>query len=169
MKMSSRAKRMQRHHTRGRRRAALNLVSLMDIFTILVFFLLVNSSDVQDLPSAKSIQMPESVAEAKPRQNVVIMVTAEDILVQGRPVATIAEVMGSKKAVIEPLQQALLQQTARMVRQQSDEDIPDREVTIMGDKEIPYRLLKKVMATCTQADYGRISLAVVQKTVEQPA
>jgi len=39
-------------------------------------------------------------------------------------------------------------------------------VTIMGDKEIPYSLLKKVMATCTSADYGKISLAVMQKTVE---
>ena len=62
----------------------LNLVSLMDIFTILVFFLLVNSAQVEVLPNAKDLQLPESIAEQKARENVVIMVTADQILVQGQ-------------------------------------------------------------------------------------
>ena len=53
MVRSGRAKRMEKHHKRNKSTAALNLVSLMDIFTILVFFLLVNSSDVETLPSTK--------------------------------------------------------------------------------------------------------------------
>ena len=54
----------------------------------------------------------------------------------------------------------------KIVRKEDDTDIAQREVTIMGDKEIPYSLLKKVMATCTQADYGMLSLAVLQKSGE---
>ena len=65
MKFAGRAARMDRHHKRHKRSTALNLVSLMDIFTILVFFLLVNSSDVEVLPSAKDVQLPESIAETK--------------------------------------------------------------------------------------------------------
>ena len=43
-----------------------------------------------------------------------------------------------------------------------------REVTIMGDKDIPYRLLKKVMADVyTDSDYGQISLAVLQKSSDE--
>ena len=34
------------------------------------------------------------------------------------------------------------------------------EVTIMGDRELPYWLLKKVMFTCQTTDFARISLAV---------
>ena len=57
MVKSARAKRMEKHHKRNKGTAALNLVSLMDIFTILVFFLLVNSSDVETLPNAKDLQL----------------------------------------------------------------------------------------------------------------
>lgn len=163
MKFSDRAARMQRHHRRHKSRAGLNLVSLMDIFTILVFFLLVNSSDVEVLPSAKDVSLPESIADTKARETVVVLVTSEQLLVQGRVVANIADVMSRDDLIIPELKAALLSQNDRVLRQDAREDIASREVTIMGDREIPYRLLKKVMATCTDADYGRLSLAVMQK------
>ena len=161
-----RAARMERHHKRHKRNGALNLVSLMDIFTILVFFLLVNSSEVQTLPNAKDLTLPESIAEERARENVVIMVTDTDLLVQGRVVASIADVVNSNELVIPALKAALLNQSEREIRQLSDEEAAQREVTIMGDKEIPYSLLKRVMATCTDADYGNLSLAVLQKSSE---
>lgn len=168
MERSNRAKRMRKHHARNRT-VALQLVSLMDIFTILVFFLLVNSSDVQVLPNVRDIQMPESIAEQKPRETVVVLVTKHAILVQGTQVATIDEAMNSAGLMIPALQAALMNQNKRFLSQDLAADIEKREVTIMGDKEIPYRLLKKVMATCTQSDYGRISLAVLQRSPATPA
>lgn len=164
MKYMNRAARMDRHHARHKKGAGLNLVSLMDIFTILVFFLLVNSSDVDVLPSAKDVQLPESIAETKARETVVVLVTDEELLVQGRVVGRVADVMASEALIIPELKAALESQTDRVLRQDAREDIPGREVTIMGDKEIPYSLLKKVMATCTASDYGQLSLAVLQKT-----
>ncbi len=168
MELSNRAKRMRKHHARNRT-VALQLVSLMDIFTILVFFLLVNSSDVQVLPNVKDIQMPESIAEQKPRETVVVLITKHAILVQGTQVATIDEAMNSAGLMIPALQAALMNQNKRFLSQDLAADIEKREVTIMGDKEIPYSLLKKVMATCTQSDYGRISLAVLQRSPATPA
>jgi biopolymer transport protein ExbD len=167
MKKSQRAKRMERRHERGKRGGALNLVSLMDIFTILVFFLLVNSSDVEVLPNARDIQLPESIAEEKAKESVVILIGAEDILVQGAPVAKVREVMNLQGNDIPALREALVAQNERVMRQDVRDDIAGREVTIMGDKDIPYRLLKKVMATCSASDYGRISLAVLQKSSDQ--
>ncbi len=163
MEMSKRAKRMEKRNSRAKKTVALNLVSLMDIFTILVFFLLVNSSDVEVLPNAKDIQLPESVAEEKARENVVVLVTEEQVLVMGRPVAQVADVLASKGLVIPALERALREQSDRVLRKASQAEIEDREVTIMGDKELPYSLLKRVMATCTAADYGQISLAVMQR------
>jgi biopolymer transport protein ExbD len=157
---------MDRRHKRGKP-GGLNLVSLMDIFTILVFFLLVNSSDVEELPNAKQIQLPESIAEQKASETVVIMIGDEDILVQGAPVAKVADVMKAKGNDIPELRQALKSQNDRVLRREARDDIAGREVTIMGDKDIPYRLLKKVMATCTDSDYGQISLAVLQKSSDQ--
>ncbi len=167
MVKSGRAKRMAKHHKRHKGHGALNLVSLMDIFTILVFFVLVNSSDVETLPNAKDLQLPESIAEQKAKETVVIMIGEEDIIVQGTPVVKVNKVMGTKGNDIPELRQALLSQNDRVLRREAKDDVAGREVTIMGDKDIPYRLLKKVMATCTQSDYGQISLAVLQKSSEQ--
>lgn len=164
MQYMGRAARMQRHHKRRKKGASLNLVSLMDIFTILVFFLLVNSSDVEVLPNAKDVQLPESIAEQKARETVVVLVTDSELLVQGRVVARVDDVMASDEMVIPGLRAALESQTDRVLRQDAKEDVANREVTIMGDKEIPYRLLKRVMATCTASNYGQLSLAVMQKT-----
>lgn len=158
---------MERRHERGKKLGSLNLVSLMDIFTILVFFLLVNSSDVQTLPNAKDIQLPQSIAEEKAKETVVIMIGEEDILVQGTAIAKVDDVMRLKGNDIPQLRQALMSQNDRVLRRAAQDEIAGREVTIMGDKDIPYRLLKKVMATCTDSDYGRISLAVLQKSSDQ--
>ena len=164
MKFMGRAARMERHHKRHKAGSAINLVSMMDIFTILVFFLLVNSSEVEILPNAKDIVLPDSTAEEKPRESVVVLLTDTQVLVQGRPVAELAAVNASDAVIIPELKAALEDQVARAIlAADGDEAIADREVTIMGDREIPYSLLKKVMATCTAADYGRLSLAVLQK------
>jgi biopolymer transport protein ExbD len=166
---SNRAKRMDRRHKRSKGATALNLVSLMDIFTILVFFLLVNSAEVEVLPNAKDLQLPESIAEQKAEETVVILVSETEILVQGTPVITIEEAMARDTSVLEPLKAALQSQNDRVLRKAADAEIAQRAVTIMGDRDIPYRLLKKVMRTCSDADYGRISLAVLQKSSEQLA
>jgi biopolymer transport protein ExbD len=164
MKFMGRAARMERHHKRHKGGAAINLVSMMDIFTILVFFLLVNSSDVEVLPNAKDIVLPDSTAEEKARESVIVLLTDTQVLVQGRPVAELAAVNASNAVIIPGLKAALDEQAARAILEaEGDDAIADREVTIMGDREIPYSLLKKVMATCTAADYGRLSLAVLQK------
>ena len=167
MAISKRAIRMEKHHKRNKANGGLNLVSLMDIFTILVFFLLVNSSDVEELPNQKDIQLPESIAEQKASESVIIMIGDEDILVQGAVVANVAEVLAATGNDIPALREALQAQNDRVLRREANDDITQREVTIMGDREIPYRLLKKVMATATEAEYGKLSLAVLQKSSDQ--
>jgi len=167
MVKSGRAKRMNKHHKRHKQTVGLNLVSLMDIFTILVFFLLVNSSDVETLPNTKDLQLPESIAEEKAKETVVILIGEVDIIVQGTPVVKVKDVMAIKGNDIPELREALLSQNDRVLRREATDEIAGREVTIMGDKDIPYRLLKKVMATCTESDYGQISLAVLQKSSDK--
>ncbi len=163
MSESRRAKRMSRHHARSKRSATLNMVSLMDIFTILVFFLLVSSSSVQDLPSAKQIKLPESVSEKLPKETVVIIVGEKDIIVQGRKVTTVSDVVLADNVEIKSLKDELLRLSLRTVRKRTVDGKPvPLEVTIMGDKKIPFALLKKIMLTCTKANYTNISLAVLR-------
>ena len=157
-----RANRMDRKHKRFSRSAGINLVSLMDIFTILVFFLLVNSSDGEVLPTHKSVELPESISEEKPRPTVTVMVNGENILIHGKVITSVENVLTDTGDYSEPLRLALEKQNSNL---RNKTIIP--EATIMGDKEIPYRLLKKVMASCTQAGFERISLAVLQKSPDE--
>ena len=149
--------------TRNVSQLDMNLVSLIDIFTILIFFLLSNSADVEILPSNKAVKLPESTAEKKPRETVVVVVTPSDILVQGRKVAQVADVMGSEDDLIEPLKAELDLQAGRQVIRRENE-AQTKTVTIMGDKQIPYRLLRKVMVTCARANFSEVSFAVLRKT-----
>lgn len=162
---------------RQKKGMTLNIVSLIDIFTVLVFFLLLNSTELELLPEVKNIHLPESVAEAKPAETIVVMVSKDQILVQGNVVARVSDVMQATDTVIPALKTSLAQQlatapAAATAPANASTPAPDdngKAVTIMGDKEIPYRLLKKILATCSDADFGKLSLAVVQKAGSPPA
>lgn len=162
MKQSIHAKRMARTIRRNRSVPKLNLVSLMDIFTILVFFLLVNSSDVEVLQSNKDIKLPESIAEQRPEDNLIVTVSQESILVGGRKVVDTAAIAKSKSSEIAALKKELEYLASRKPYQTPEDEEAGRDVTIMGDKAIPYDLLKKIMTTCAKSDYRNISLAVSQ-------
>ncbi|MGH8249323.1 MAG: ExbD/TolR family protein [Steroidobacteraceae bacterium] len=162
MSHSTRAKRMARHHARSKP-ASLSLVSLMDIFTILVFFLLVNSAEIQTLEPPKSLTLPESIAQDRPRETVIVLVTGETVFVQDQPVVSVASVDRAGGVIIAPLRRALARQDDRILERAAATDASAREVTILADRDVPYRVLKKIMATCTEADFGKLSLAVMQK------
>ncbi len=160
MKMSRRAKRMDRRHRRGRGHAVINIISMIDMLTVLVLFLLVNSGNMQNLPSAKSVRLPESTAQQTPKEALVIAVNSLDIIAQGRKVATVGEAIVGDDDIIPGLLDELTHQAQRNRNMQSDGGAGG-DITIMGDKQIPYLLLKKIMVTCTKAGYTNISLAVI--------
>ena len=162
MKTSLRKRRMARHHRRMKSNSKLNLVSLMDIFTILVFFLLLNSGDVEVLQKDKSITLPESIADKIPDATLMIVVNTTDLLVAGRAMARVEDILGSDGLNIPELEQELQHQAARRPLLTESEQLRGRAVTIMGDRSIPYALLKRIMSTCAGTDYRNISLAVNQ-------
>ena len=142
----------------------MNLVSLIDVFTILIFFLLSNSVGVESLPSPKAVMLPESISEISPRDTVVVIVSAADILVEGRKVADVNDVLAKDGDVIASLQAELEQvQADRKVVRKENEELSHR-LTIMGDKEIPYRLLRKIMVTSARANFSDVSFAVRQRS-----
>ena len=164
MQMSKRAKRMERHHEQ-RKRPSINLVSLMDIFTILVFFLLVSSSNVQQLPNKKDISLPTSVAIKAPQETLVIFVTRDKILVQGREVANIASEIDSPDILIKGLVDELKFQSLNtgILTEDQPKNI-GKAITVMGDELISYQLIRKILASCREVNYTRIAFATLQKS-----
>ena len=163
MKMSRKAKRMERHHRRNRGHAIINIVSMIDMLTVLVLFLLVNSGNMQNLPSTKSVRLPESIAQKSPKETLVVAVNNEDIIAQGRKVASVPDILATNDNIIPGLLKELVYQARRNrnIKQEEGGDI-----TIMGDKQIPYVLMKKIMITCTKAGFTNISLAVIHKAAK---
>jgi biopolymer transport protein ExbD len=154
----------RRHRKRSHGPNHMALIPFIDMMTILVVFLLVHTADVDILPNTKNIVMPQSISELKPRATVVVMVTRYAVLVNGRTVVPLAAVnaMADSETIIQPLKLELASQADRVLRNAARDDQAAREITIMGDKDLPFRVLKKVMATCTEASYGKVSLAVVE-------
>ena len=163
------SRRMARMKRRKSPIPKLNLTSLMDVFTVLVFFLIFNSSaNVETLQQPKQITLPESVVEEKPRETVVIFVGREEVLIQGVVVARVADIQATGNVEIESISVRLAELSDSVIGLSTQAVAESQEVTVLADKSVPFNVLKKVMATCTAQGYTRVSLAVVQKSA-QPA
>ena len=155
---------IQRRAARNARHGAsldMNLVSLIDVFTILIFFLLSNSTEVQTLP-ADSVKLPLSTAEKAPKETLVVVVSGQEIVVEGRKVADVAQVMADGADLIPGLKNELDVLSQRQAVSAKAQEA-NQAITILGDKDIPYQLLRKVMFTCARANFVDVSFAVRQK------
>jgi biopolymer transport protein ExbD len=157
---------MARMNRNRRSVSKLNLTPLMDVFTVLVFFLMVNSASVETLQQPKQITLPESVVEEKPRETVVILVGTDEVLVQGVPVARIADIQATEGLEIQPISVRLAQLSESVIGLSTQTVAESQEVTVLADRSIPFGVLKKIMATCTAQGYTRVSLAVVQRSAQ---
>ena len=159
MKSSRRMTRLSRFRPKV---SAINLTSLMDVFTILVFFLVMNSGPTEVLDPG-GLVLPESVIETKPSETVVINVGTEDVLVQGEPVVRIADIIAAGGGDIVPIMDRLAELQSRVIGVRTQVVAESMAVTILADKTIPFSVVKQIMSTCTALGYTRISLAVIQK------
>jgi biopolymer transport protein ExbD len=157
------SRRMKRMGRNKRKVTGLNLTPLMDVFTILVFFLLFHSSGGDILETPKQIKLPDSVVETKPRETVVIMVSPEVVVVQGEAVVNTSELLDDSVRMVAGITERLEQLERNIIGISTKAVAEGKEITILADKTIPFKVLKKIMSTCTGSGYGRISLAVVQK------
>jgi biopolymer transport protein ExbD len=161
MKPLTPLQRRKERKSRNENALDMNLVSLIDVFTLLIFFLMSNVG-VETLASARAVQLPDSMSQKAPKETLLVVVTANEILVGSNVVANVADALAVPDDMIQPLKAALDVEAAReVIRKENEAD--SKRVTIMGDKDIPYRLLKKVMVTAARAGYSDVSFAVRQR------
>ena len=166
MRNTRRIKRMSRNRSKITK---MNLTSLMDVFTILVFFLLVNSGSVELVEAPKNVKLPESQVETKPRETVVIFVSPDDVLVQGKAVATVSDVLEDAEDVVGPISERLAELKDNIVGPNTLAVAGSQEVTILADKSVPFVVIRKIMSMCTDEGYENVSLAVIQKPTQVAA
>jgi biopolymer transport protein ExbD len=139
----------------------INLIPMMDVLCVLVFFLLFHSfnSTLQDA----QIALPASTIETRPRETVSIVVSPETVMVQGEPVVNTSNLFDDSIVMVGEVGDRLKQIESKIAGAGTELVADNREITLLADKTIPFKVLKKIMSTCTASGYGRISLAVVQK------
>jgi biopolymer transport protein ExbD len=163
VKSSRRMKRMARNRSKS---VKMNLTSLMDVFTILVFFLLVNSATTEVLETPKQITLPASVVEEKPRETVVIFISPVEVTVQGESVVLVSQIVASQGQDISAIGDRLTEVSKNVIGLRTQVVSESQEITILADRTVPFSVIKKVMSTCTSRGFARISLAVLQKAPE---
>lgn len=166
MRNTRRIKRMSRNRAKITK---MNLTSLMDVFTILVFFLLVNSGSVELVEAPKEVRLPESQVETKPRETVVIFVSPEEVLVQGKVVARVDDILSGDESMIEPITARLIELKDNVIGANTAVVAESQEVTILADKSVPFVVVRRIMSTCTEGGYENVSLAVIQKPTQVAA
>lgn len=161
MSMPKRNRRMALHHARRGEDVELNLIPLIDIMSVMVAFLLVYSANVEVIQNSKGVQIPQSIAEEQPKKSVVVMITKDQLFVQGELVMGIEEIRSTNDPLVDRLSAVL---TRPMLETDAvGEELAAREITVIADKSLPYEVVKRVMSTCTREGYGKISLAVLEK------
>ncbi|RII27643.1 MAG: biopolymer transporter ExbD [Geobacter sp.] len=162
MRQSRRLKRMERNNKNHFVR--LNLIPMLDVLSVLVFFLLFHSFN-GDIPE-QHLALPQSIVETKPRGTVAISVTPDAVLIQGEPVMKTTALYDDRLGTVPEVTNRLAEIQRSMANDASTKTLAaneTREITLLADKNIPFTALKKIMTSCTASGYGKISLAVIQK------
>ena len=142
--------------------AGMMLTSLMDIFIVLVLYLLVNQGIGVDLDPPEHVMLPDSSVDSVPRQSIVIALSERDVRIQGEPVIAMGDVVTSDELEIPAIRQAI-ERIKAGAQQRHDQAGLHTEVTILADRTVPFKVLKKVMLSSSNAGFGKISFAVNQK------
>jgi biopolymer transport protein ExbD len=145
------------------------MTALVDVLTVLVFFLLKNfSTDGEIVTQTQGMELPMSSAQARMEQTLTIAISRKHILVEGAPVALVAEEWERGGTDIPSLSR-LLEERRKQTEQIAEYDKNvnfDGKLTIQGDKQIPYWLLQKVLSTCGENGFSSFSLAVMKRDAE---
>ena len=156
--------RIKKHDT-GEGEVKVMLTSMMDMFTIMLVFLLSTySTEGQMVQPSADLTLPKSTVEKVPEVALDLSVSKEWVLLNGKPVEKMANILNYNGLIIQSLQQELLRYAAEAETMQVKYGKPfSGLVTIQGDYELPYKVLVKIMATCGKSKYPNMRLFVYQK------
>ncbi len=151
--------RLLRRHKRNKP-ASIMLTSMIDIFTVLVFFLIVNSQNQIRLPNNQTMQVPHSSAQDAPKETLTIQISPTDVFVDTVHIDSVAQILKNDQSLghIPALAHELQYRSQR----QRSQHQPDRvhDIYILADRHINYQLLRMIMVTCSESDFNHISFAV---------
>lgn len=145
------------------------MTAMVDVLTVLVFFLLKNFSSEGDIiTQSKDLELPISSSRIHPERTLTVSISSKHVMVDGAPVALVEEEWQRGGTDIPSLSR-LLEERRSQTEQLAEYDKTvkfDGMLTIQGDRKIPYWLLQKVLSTCGENGFSSFSLAVTKLNVD---
>jgi biopolymer transport protein ExbD len=157
----------KRRATEGHEVAKLQLTSLIDIFVVLLLFLLkslvVGGAVVTPFPGVK---LPGSSATASFKESPVVVVANHQVIVDGERVCATEDVVNADDLQVAAIEQALgavRQKSEALSQHEGSERKFEGRLILQADESIPFHVLQKVMYTSQTVGFYDITLAVIQK------
>jgi biopolymer transport protein ExbD len=172
--------------SKGKKRSPLVILSLtamVDMFTVLVVFLLQNYNTTGEaIELSDSVKLPKASAVKELRPAHVVVVSKGNIMLDKDIIASFTQVKEQQEWKIDALFNLLIQRfqesdakrqgapgsilqavngTKPEVKSTAAED--DRRVTVQADKSVDFLTVKKVMFTLTEAGASEINFAVIKE------
>jgi biopolymer transport protein ExbD len=161
------------HHSSGKKstNADLLITPLVDMFVIIVLFLIANFSATGEiLNMTKDVQLPSASHVKELDLAPVVMISSTDVIMNGVAVARVADLSREDYLAIPALEERLREekkQTEELHAAAADGRAFTGDVNIQGHKEIPFKVLKRVMFSCQNAGYQNINFAVLDSGAKE--
>jgi len=148
---------------------SLNIMPMLDVFSILILFLLMSfSSDPVSHDLTAGLELPESVSLRSLDEIPTITMTKTEIRVGDRVISALVngevpETNRSQGAILPLFKELEKLAASNKVRkeQKNNDSGPQRDaLTVEMDQELTFKLLKRVMLTAQQAEFVAFKLMV---------
>lgn len=150
--------------------ADLNVTPLVDMFVILVLFLIANFSATGEiLAMSKDIELPEAANTDELTMAPVVQVSKDAVVVSGTMIGRVDDLTREDYLNIQPLEEKLREmkkQFEDLHNAANDTGAFKGDVNIQADKKVLFRIIKRVMFSCASAGYGNIAFATMAMTGE---
>lgn len=162
------------HHSSAKKSTSADLLitPLVDMFVIIVLFLIANFSATGEiLNMTKDVQLPSASHVKELDLAPIVVISATDVIINGIAVARVADLSHDDYLSIPALEERLREekkQTEELHSAAADGQPFTGDVNIQGHKEIPFKVLKRVMFSCQNAGYGNINFAVLDVGGQKP-
>jgi biopolymer transport protein ExbD len=144
------------------KKMALQLTSLLDMFTIILVFLMVSfQAEDKDFVLHAGISLPQSTAQNPFKTAVNLAITDKAVFVEGREIYQLTPGGKVKESDVDSGRIEIITQTIKKAWglhkvDKEDEDI----VVIQADKRVPYRTIHLVMRSAAHSGFYRFRLAI---------
>lgn len=149
----------------------LMLTSMMDMFTIVLIFLLFSFSErPETIKLDKDLELPQSSAEMDYNENIQLVLSKSSLMLDNEVVAELdnGKIRGFdeknlKSSVLYKRLKEHFEKSRKIAEENPEENLTKQEIVFLCDKSHEFKVINQVMKTAGLAGYPNFQFAVLQE------